>query len=193
MRTENRVTLIVRRMRPIPAVRVLLVACLASILPACDESPSQAGAEASNTKDAGFEAVISGSYAGEVSGSGVLMFLPDAGFEKQGYFFLADDRGLRAHGITFVLPRGLAPGRHRLESPSPLDLGTVPSVRVDRDTGDAVISADRNTSGFLDLTAFPEGEGDIRGSDVAGRFEFETQDPKGERIAVKGAFSFTVE
>ncbi|MCZ6868162.1 MAG: hypothetical protein O7G84_01500, partial [Gammaproteobacteria bacterium] len=63
------------------------------------------------------------------------MLLPEAGFEHQGYFFVADGQGMRAHGLTFVLPRGIAPGKHTLESPAPFDIGTAPSVRVDRDMG----------------------------------------------------------
>jgi hypothetical protein len=145
---------------------------------------------ASSSQDAGFEAVITGSYEGKVSGTGVLMLLPEAGFEQQGYFFLADGRGIRLHGVTFVLPRGLTPGQYTLESPSPFDIGTVPSVRVDRDMGDSVLSSERNTSGFLDLIAFPDDENSLSGSDVLGSFEFETEDSGGQKITVKGKFSF---
>jgi hypothetical protein len=174
-----------------PLLRILCLVCFAVCLPSCDETPSQGESpEASEKKDAGFEAVITGSYEGEVAGIGVLVLLPEAGFEKQGYFFLSDGQGIRPHGVTFVLPRGVAPGKHMLESPSPLDIGTVPSVRVDRDMGDSVLSAEMNTSGFLDLTAFPDDENELSGSDVTGRFEFQTEDPNGQAITVKGTFSF---
>lgn len=174
-------------------IRILFLACLAMILPSCDEKTSRAESyEASQSKDVGFEAVITGSYQGEVSGTGVLMLLPEAGFEKQGYFFLSDGQGIRPHGVTFVLPRGLTPGKHMLENPSPLDVGTVPSVRVDRDMGDSVLSSGKSTSGFLDLIAFPDDENRLSGSAVKGSFEFETQDPKGQKITVKGTFSFKV-
>ena len=185
--------MLLREDKAIRLCRILLFACFASILPSCDETPSQAeSAGASETKDAGFKAVVTGSYAGEVSGPGVLMLLPEAGFEKQGYFFLSDGQGLRPHGVTFVLPRGSAPGRHILESPPPLDIGTVPSVRVDRDMGDSVLSAGMNTSGFLDLITFPDDEGKLSGSDVTGSFEFETENPEGQKITVKGEFTFKV-
>lgn len=171
--------------------RPVLPACLALVLPFCGEMPSQAdGPGPSATTDVGFEAAITGSYEGEVSGAGVLVLLPKAGFENQGYFFLADGRGIRPHGVTFILPRGLVPGKHVLKSPSPFDIGTVPSVRVDRDMGDAVRSADRNTRGFVELVAFPNDEGTLRGSEVTGSFEFETEDSTGETIMVKGKFSF---
>ncbi len=182
-----------RENKAISLFRIVFLVCFALILPSCDETFSQAeSAEASKTNDVGFEAVIAGSYDGEVSGNGVLVLLLEGGFEKQGYFFLSDGQGIRPHGVTFVLPRGLAPGKHRLESPSPLDIGTVTSVRVDRDMGDSVLSSEINTSGFLDLIAFPEDENELSGSDVTGSFEFETEGRKGAKITVKGKFSFKV-
>ena len=112
-------------------VRLIFLAFLALILPSCEEKTSEAGnREASPSIDVGFEAIVTGSYEGEVSGTGVLLLLPEAGFEKQGYYFLSDGQGIRPHGVTFVLPRGLTPGKHMLGSPSPFDLGTVPSATM---------------------------------------------------------------
>jgi hypothetical protein len=186
--------MLLREYDAIPLFRILILVCLALILPSCDETPSEGESpETSKTKNVGFEAVITGSYEGEVSGIGVLMLLPEGGFENQGYFFLSDGQGIRPHGVTFVLPPGLAPGKHRLESPSPLSIGTVPSVRVDRDMGDSVLSCEKNTSGFLDLITFPDDQNEFRGSDVTGSFEFETEDLEGRKITVKGTFSFKVE
>ncbi len=186
--------MLVRESDAIALSRILILVCLALILLSCDEAPSEGQIpEPARRKDVGFEAVITGSYEGEVSGTGVLVFLPEAGFEKHGYFFLSDGQGIRPHGVTFVLPPGLAPGKHRLESPSPLSIGTVPSVRVDRDMRDSVLSSEKNTSGFLDLIAFPDDQNEWSGSDVTGSFEFETEDLKGRKITVKGTFAFKVE
>ena len=168
--------------------RIVPLLCLAwSLLIYC-EVPLQAATQADS--HAGFQATITGSYEGEVSGNGVLILLPVAGFAEKGYFFLADGRGLRPHGVTFILPRAITPGRHELTSPSPLDIGTLPSVRVDRDTGAAIIAADRNTTGFLELTAFPADESKLAGSDVAGKFAFVTENAEGRKIDVTGTFSF---
>jgi hypothetical protein len=41
------------------------------------------------------------------------------------------------------------------------------------------------------LEAFPEAERELSGSDVRGKFEFETESASGERITVKGDFSFS--
>ena len=172
-------------------IRVLCLVCNQAILLAWEAVSSQdGGSEAPRTDAGGFEAVITGSYEGAVSGNGVLRLLPDAGFENQGYWFLADGQGIRAHGVTFVLPRTVGPGHHTLESPSALDIGTVLSVRVDRDMGDSTVSSDRNASGFLDLSAFPDGERNVHGAEVTGTFEFETENRAGDTIQVEGQFSF---
>ena len=142
--------------------------------------------------NSGFEARIEGAYEGQVSGTGVLVFLANAGFDKQGYYFLADGRGIRPHGVTFILPLGLATGRHELTSPSPFDIGTVPSVRVDRDTGNTTVSSEKNTSGFITLNAFPIDKTELAGSNVAGNFEFQTKDRDGQTVKVKGTFLFQV-
>ena len=145
-----------------------------------------------NETTPGFNAQIVGAYDGQVSGAGVLVFVANSGFDKKGLYFLADGRGIRPHGVTFILPRELATGRHELSSPTPFELGSVPSVRVDRDTGKATVSSEKNTSGFLTLIAFPSDKTDLSGSSVAGNFEFQTEDRDGQKIRVKGTFLFQV-
>jgi hypothetical protein len=140
----------------------------------------------------GFEAQIKGAYEGRVFGTGVLKFLENAGYDKQGYYFLADGRGIRPHGVTFILPRGMATGRYELTSTSPFNIDAEPSVRVDRDTGNATISSERNTSGFIIVDSFPVDESKLCGSNVVGNFEFQTVDRDKQPIKVKGSFSFRV-
>lgn len=174
-------------------LQILFLVCSLLVLILCDKAPAEvSGSGISETKDASFEAIISGYYAGDVHGNGVLKFLPQAGFNKQGYYFLADSQGIRAHGVTFVLPRGLTTGKHKLGNPSPIETGTVPSVRVDRDMGNAVASYQTNTTGFLNVMAFPNDEKNMSGSVVAGSFEFTSEDSKGQKISVKGKFSFKI-
>lgn len=177
--------------KSILATRMLMLAALTSLLMSCDEPNLQPERATTQNSEVGFAASIAGSYAGEVSGAGALVFLPQAGFEKQGYFFLADGRGIRSHGVTFVLPLETTPGRYSLESPPPMDIGTVASVRVDRDMGDAVLSAEKNTTGYRDLVAFPGDGNAVSGAPVQGSFDFDTEDKMGQRITVQGEFSFT--
>ena len=186
--------MLVTNYKSILATRMLMLAALTSLLTSCDEPNLQPERAATQDSEVGFAASIAGAYAGayagEVSGAGALVFLPQAGYEKQGYFFLADGRGIRSHGVTFVLPRGTTPGRYALESPLPMDIGTVASVRVDRDMGDAVLSAEKNTTGYLDLVAFPGDGNTLSGAPVKGSFEFNTEDKVGQMITVQGEFSF---
>lgn len=182
------------RFRPTQSmVRAGFIFCAAVMLASCEEPPAKvANPDEAKMADAGFEAVISGAYDGTVSGSGVLVLLANAGANKKGYLFLADGQGIRPHGITFVLPRGLAPGKHRLTSPSAFEIESVPSVRVDRDLNNATVSAQRNTSGYLELSAYPEDDRNLAGAQVSGRFEFQTEDAKGGTLQVTGSFSFKV-
>jgi len=179
--------------RPARRARAVSAALLSAILLLSGGTPSPAQRiETPPLPAAGFTATIAGAYEGTVSGAGVLKWLAHAGFARQGYFFLADGQGIRPHGVTFILPRGTAPGRYALASPAPLDIGRVASVRVDRDTGSATISADKNTSGFIELERFPADAGAVHGAAVSGRFAFATEDAEGRRITVEGAFSFRV-
>ena len=58
------------------------------------------------------------------------------------------------------------------------------------ESGRAVIAADRNTSGTIELTAFPSDPSNLSGADVTGQFAFETEDAEGNKISVQGSFSF---
>lgn len=172
-------------------IRIILLVCVSLIGISFGGAASRAlAAGASPSPQPGFEAVVTGAFDGRVTGKGVLKLLPTAGFHRQGYYFLADGRGVRPVGVTFVLPRGVVPGKYALTSPSPLAIGTVASVRLDRDLGKSVLSFQRNTSGFLILTAFPGDKAGSGASEVTGSFAFETEDAKGKRVSVKGRFSF---
>lgn len=148
------------------------------------------GAAGAEDEEAGFTARIGGAQEARISAPGVLVHLPSGGWEQKGYYFLADAQGVRPHGITFVLPPDIRPGRHELQNPTPFELGTVVSVRVDRDIDGRVVSAQKNTSGHLILDSFPEGALQPNGAAVSGSFAFETEFPDGERIEAAGEFSF---
>lgn len=153
-------------------------------------APGAAGAEGEEAQ-AGFTARIGGAYEAEITGPGVLVYLPTGGWERKGAYFVADAQGVRPHGITFVLPADIGPGRHELQNPTPFELGTVVSVRVDRDVDGTVVSAQRDTSGYLDLDSFPDGAKEPNGAAVSASFAFETEFTDGARIGAEGAFSFS--
>ena len=72
-------------------IQILFLACFSLVWLSYNAIPSHAeGPGDSPSKETGFEAVITGTYDGEAFGTGVLVLLLGAGFEKQGYFFLSD-------------------------------------------------------------------------------------------------------
>jgi hypothetical protein len=171
-------------------VRLFLAASLA-LVNACDgKSDDQRDAASETPTSSGFEAEITGAYAGQSNGDGVLTYLPDAGFDRNGYYFLADGQGLRDHGVTFILPTNIGTGRHDLVSVSPFDIGSLPSVRVDRDMGDKIVSSDRNISGYLELDRFPGTPAHLTGFAVSGSFAFQAEGLEARTVTVTGRFSF---
>jgi hypothetical protein len=179
-----------RQIKKFKLPQLLLVACLLTALVIWPTGAMAEKSASGKLSASGFSAVISGAYEGKVSGKGTLQFLANAGFDRKGYSFLADGRGLRPHGITFMIPRGLSVGKHELKNPSPFDMGQVVSVRVDRDLGNATVSSQSNTVGFLHLQSFSSKENEPNGSTISGNFEFTTEDSQGEKIAVRGQFEF---
>ena len=99
-------------------------------------------------------------------------------------------RGIRPHGITFIVPRGLSVCKYELKNPSPLEIGQVLSVRVDRDLNNATVSSQSNTLGFLQLQSFSSEETKLKDNTIAGKFEFTTEDSKGKKITVRCKFNF---
>lgn len=143
---------------------------------------------------AGFRADVSGAVHGRIVGPGVVRYLPPAQVvmgRRPGYYFIADDAGLRELGITFTVPLGVVEGSHALTSPSPLDAGTAFAVRVDRSVGDGTRSFDVGSSGTIELLDFPETPEDLSGHHIAGSFSFTTRDSDGNPISARGTFDFT--
>ncbi len=102
---------------------------------------------------------------------------------RSSYVLVCDEDGM------VVPPENLVGRRNRGVS----DRDWIPSLaRVDRDMGISALSSEKNTSGFLNLIAFPDDENSLSGSDVTGSFEFETEDLKSQKVTVKGKFCFKV-
>jgi hypothetical protein len=160
---------------------------LALVFPGCNNSEQRPAAPSN------FTAEISGSITGQVSGSGVVTFLPptDTGAgPRPGYFFIADATGVRDFGITFTIPIGTKPGKYQLVSAHPMDAGKEFEVRVDRSIGNRTESFQKNTAGTITLEHFPEDGSNITGTYVRGDFEFTTERKGGERVKAKGTFDF---
>jgi hypothetical protein len=167
----------------------LMALVLASgvLISACDESKNS-----SATADT-FVAEISGAVTGRVSGPGLIRFLPpsDANFgPRPGYFFVADDSGVRELGITFTIPANTQPGTYQLVSAHPMDAGKEFEVRVDWSVGNRTESFQANTEGTITIEAFPNDGNNVAGRRVTGSFDFSTQDRNAREITAKGSFDF---
>lgn len=154
---------------------------------ACDDSRD------TETAAEGFVAEISGAVTGRVSGPGLVRFVPardaPAG-RRPGYYFVADDSGVRELGITFTIPANTESGTYQLVSAHPMEIGEAFEVRVDHSVADRTESFGSNTTGTISVEAFPNSDTEIAGSRVLGSFEFSTQRSDGQEITGTGRFDF---
>jgi hypothetical protein len=173
---------------------ILVASCVGDRDEATDTRSASESVRATTLRP-GFRATISGAVSGSVEGPGVLRFLPAAEVSfgtRPGYYFIADDTGVRDLGITFTIPRGTGPGTYRLESGTPFEAGETLEVRVDHSKGARTVSFSRGTEGSITLATFPASPEEMDGGPVAGRFRFSTTDASGETVIVEGSFDFEV-
>lgn len=173
---------------------LLLFTCLGLLgCAGSEDADVEARAAGVEAEADGFVAEVTGSVSGRVAAPGVVRFLPPADLGhriRPGFFFVADDTGVRPLGITFSIPAGVEPGTYDLVSAHPMDAGTAFEVRVDHSVGTRTESFELDTDGTITIDAFPDTVGDVRGQRVVGRFEFETRDRSGRRVAAEGRFDF---
>lgn len=154
---------------------------------ACD-GPGESGIAGSD-----FQAEVSGAVTGRMAGPGLVRYIPpsQASFgPRPGYFFVADDSGVRPLGITFTIPADTGPGTYPLVSGHPMEIGTHYEVRVDASVGDRTDSFQKNTKGTITIEAFPSESTNLAGGRVAGHFDFSTQNGSGGKISAEGSFDF---
>lgn len=176
-----------RNAMPTKSLLLALVLTSTAFIPACDDSGNAEGATGN------FVAEVSGAVPGQVSGPGLISFIQpyDANFgTRPGYFFVADDSGVREIGITFTIPANARPGTYHLVSAHPMDAGKEFEVRVDRSVKDRTDFFQLKTEGRITLDSFPADGNSIAGSRVTGSFEFSTQDRSGKQVTAKGSFDF---
>ena len=149
----------------------------------------------------GFTASVSGSVNGEVSGAGVVIYLPPKERDpvtgiRPGYFLIAnrnpDSIGNKEFIITLRIPDKAQPGNYNLTTPDPLKVGENFDVRVETVEAGKSISYTTNTEGTITLDNFSpvRTEADIR--NIAGTFQFVAENSKGGLISAKGAFDFSM-
>lgn len=148
---------------------------------------------AQTNKDFGFFADVEGDKKVRVTGPGIVNFFPPAKppfRERPGYFFVADNSGIRENGITFTIPMDTQSGTYEIISAHPLDVGKYFEVRAE--IGSTVDYFSKNTKGTITVESLPDGPEIPSGYRIKGVFDFTTENSKGESIKVKGSFDFLV-
>jgi len=156
-------------------------------------SSAHGDSKISSVPASNFVSEVSGAITGQISGPGLIRFIPpgDVNFgHRPGYFFVADDSGVRDLGITFTIPANTQPGTYQLVSAHPMDIGKEFEVRVDWSVGNKTKSFQLNTEGRITIEIFPEDNNNVAGSRVRGKFDFSTQDRSGQEVVCKGTFDF---
>lgn len=140
-----------------------------------------------------FTAEMSGSIDGHVSGPGVINYIPPSNSAvgvRPGYFFIADNTGVRDLGITFTIPSDTKAGAYELVSAHPFDAGKKFEVRIDRSVGNRTESFQLNTAGTITLERFPEDGSNLAEVHVKGNFVFTTEGKDEQRVTAEGVFDF---
>lgn len=177
---------------------------LTLVCSSCSES-SDHPREEPKVEIPGFTAQVSGAVDGEVTGAGIVTYLPPkegdllTGRNRPGYYVLANNllpntiKG-KDFIITFRIPEGVEAGNYNLMPPDPLNVGEDFDAQVEIVEGGRTISYHSHTEGVLSLDdfspdpAFPDlenGNGKIKGT-----FHFITENLDGEQVSVKGEFDF---
>jgi hypothetical protein len=172
----------------------------------CSDSYPDHPTEEPKVEPSGFKAKVSGAVNGDVTGAGIITYLPPkagdllTGRSRPGYYLLANNllpNTLEGKDliITFRIPDGVEAGNHNLMPPDPLNVGEDFDAQVEVIEKGKTISYHSNPGGVIILDhfspdpAFPElGNGD---GDIKGTFQFVAENLEGEQILVSGEFDFT--
>lgn len=166
-----------------------------------NSSPDEMNQE-SKTGHPGFTASVSGAVNAEVSGDGIVTYLPPKDQDpmrglRPGYFLMANlntsTRGDGGLNMAFRIPDRAQPGNYMLKTPDPLKVGENFDVRVETVEGGKPMSYETNTEGTIVLDNFYPDRASPDTSTIKGTFQFVTENPDGDRISANGTFDFPLE
>lgn len=162
----------------------------------CSDSSDPASQEP-KVDQSGFTASLSGSVNGEVSGAGIVTYLPPKEGDpvtgvRPGYFLVAnlnsDRNDQRDFLIIFRVPGEAQPGHYDLVTPDPLRVGENFDVQVEMVEQGRSISYQTNTEGTITLEDFAPNSADSGNSNISGTFQFVTENSEGGQISATGTF-----
>ena len=163
----------------------------------CSDSSTDPASQEPKVDQSGFTASLSGSVSGEVSGAGVVTYLPPKEGDpvtgvRPGYFLVAnlnsDKNDKREFLIIFRVPGEAQPGDYDLVAPDPLRVGENFEVQVEMVEEGRSISYQSNTEGTITLEDFAPNSAGSDGSNITGTFQFVTENSEGGQISATGTF-----
>jgi hypothetical protein len=163
----------------------------------CSDSSTDPAPQEPKVDQSGFTASLSGSVNGEVSGAGIVTYLPPKEGDpvtgvRPGYFLVAnlnsDRNDKREFLIIFRVPGEAQPGHYDLVTPDPLRVGENFDVQVEMVEEGRSISYQTNTEGTITLEDFAPNSADSGESNITGTFQFVTENSEGGQISATGTF-----
>ncbi|HNP30444.1 MAG TPA: hypothetical protein PKK23_15465 [Nitrospirales bacterium] len=177
-------------------IRAVIIMILI-VIGGCSDSSTDPAIEGPKLDTAGFTASVSGSVHGEVSGSGIVTYLPPKEGDpvtgvRPGYFLVAnlnsDSKEEREFLIIFRVPDKAMPGNYDLVTPDPLKVGENFDVQVEMVENGKSMSYQINTEGTITLEDFAPEQADSRAGNISGTFQFVTENSEGDQISATGMF-----
>jgi hypothetical protein len=175
---------------------------MTGLMAGCSNSSPEDVTEVSKSGHPGFTASVSGAVNAEVSGDGIVTYLPPKEQDpmnslRPGYFLIANlntsTKGDGGLNMAFRIPDGAQAGNYMLMTPDPLKVGENFDVRVETVEGGKPISYDTNTEGTIVLDNFYPDRASPDTSTIKGTFQFITENLDGDRISANGTFDFPLE
>jgi len=158
------------------------------VLSGCSDSSTDPATEEPKVDHSGFTASVSGSVNGEVSGAGIVTYLPPKERDpvtgiRPGYFLVANLNSDRTEEreclIIFRVPGQAEPGKYELVTPDPLKVGENFDVQIEMIEKGKSISYQTNTEGIITLEDFAPDRTDSDNSHMTGTFQFVTENSEG--------------
>jgi hypothetical protein len=184
---------------PLTIVRLTVMSILL-VITGCSDSTTDPVPEEPKGEGPGFTATVSGAVNGEVTGAGIVTYLPPKERDivtgnRPGYYMVVNNLptdAIEGRGfiIIFRIPDGAQPGNYNLMTPDPLKVGKEFDVQVETVEEGKSIAYQTNTEGTITLDNFSPDRSSPETSAIKGTFQFVTENSEGEQVSVNGTFDF---
>ncbi len=181
----------------VQAMRRIVMLTIVLVIGGCSNSSTDPVTEEHRDDQPRFTARVSGIVNGEISGDGIVTYLPPKERDlvigmRPGYFLVTnlntDKTEGREFNILFRIPDKAQPGNYNLVAPDPLKVGENFDVQVETVEEGRSIIYQTNTQGTITLENFFPERTDAETRNITGAFQFVTENNEGGQISAKGTF-----